>query len=113
MSQRNAKQQLSRNLLYEAGTKMDCQKQVVGPPSQVALPFRFLITGMQQVPSLSNICPSTPPLTQGYLIEIQTSFVSSCILPSLTWMVRFGKVLMFTFFFLGLSTTWVFQNPFQ
>ena len=45
---------------------MDCQKQVVGPPSQVALPFRFLITGMQQVPSLSNICPSTPPLTQGY-----------------------------------------------
>lgn len=34
MSPRNAKQQLSRNLLYEAGTKMDHQKQVVVPPNQ-------------------------------------------------------------------------------
>ena len=60
MSQRNAKQQLSRNLLYEAGTKMDCQKQVVGPPSQVALPFGLLRTVVQQVLSLSKTCPPPP-----------------------------------------------------
>ena len=79
MSQRNAKQQLSRNLLYEAGTKMDCQKQVVGPPSQVALPFGLLRTVVQQVLSLFKTCP--PPPTQGYLIEILTNFhlPASCL----------------------------------
>lgn len=34
MSPWNAKQQLSRNLLYEARTKMDHQKQVVVPPNR-------------------------------------------------------------------------------
>lgn len=82
MSQRNAKQQLSRNLLYEAGTKMDCEKQVVGPPSQVALPFGLLITGMQQVISLSNTCPPTP--TQSYLIETLTNFLCVFLHPAFT-----------------------------
>lgn len=81
MSQRNAKQQLSRNLLYEAGTKMDCQKQVVGPPSQVALPFRLLITGMQQVLSLSNICPSTP---HPGLSDRNTNFLCIFLHPAFT-----------------------------
>jgi hypothetical protein len=51
MSQRDAKQQLSRNLLYEAGTEVDRHKPVVVPSNQGKLlfPFGLLIIGVLQI----------------------------------------------------------------
>lgn len=82
MSQRNAKQQLNRNLLYEAKTKMDCQKQARGSskPSKITFPSSILITGLLQILSFFTTCPLE---LQSYQVEILVSFMSCCVLPSL------------------------------
>lgn len=64
-------------------------------PSKIALPFGILVSGVLQA-------LSSRPAAWSYLIEALRNFVSSCVLPSLVWVVRFGEVLTVTFFFPGI-----------